>query len=97
MMAILINENTRVLIQGITGNVGAFQTRIMKNYGTQVQYSVFECRINAVQMLLLRHQVKRLINPDEDSVRIYRVCKSCQPKVERIGGDRPLEGHTVVV
>jgi succinyl-CoA synthetase alpha subunit len=35
-MAILINENTRVLIQGITGNVGAFQTRIMKNYGTRV-------------------------------------------------------------
>jgi succinyl-CoA synthetase alpha subunit len=36
MMAILINENTRVLIQGITGNVGAFQTRIMKDYGTRV-------------------------------------------------------------
>jgi len=35
-MAILINENTRVLIQGITGTVGAFQTRIMKNYGTRV-------------------------------------------------------------
>jgi len=35
-MAILINENTRVLIQGITGTVGAFQTRIMKDYGTRV-------------------------------------------------------------
>jgi succinyl-CoA synthetase alpha subunit len=36
MMAILINEDTRVLIQGITGKVGAFQTRIMKDYGTRV-------------------------------------------------------------
>jgi succinyl-CoA synthetase alpha subunit len=35
-MAILIDENTRVLIQGITGTVGSFQTKIMQEYGTQV-------------------------------------------------------------
>jgi hypothetical protein len=33
-MAILIDNNTRVLIQGITGVVGSFQTRIMQEYGT---------------------------------------------------------------
>jgi len=33
-MAILIDENTRVLVQGITGNVGSFQTGIMQDYGT---------------------------------------------------------------
>jgi succinyl-CoA synthetase alpha subunit len=35
-MAILIDRNTRVLIQGITGNVGSFQARVMKDYGTQI-------------------------------------------------------------
>jgi succinyl-CoA synthetase alpha subunit len=35
-VAILIDRNTRVLIQGITGTVGSFQTRIMKEYGTKV-------------------------------------------------------------
>jgi succinyl-CoA synthetase alpha subunit len=35
-MAILIDANTRVLIQGITGTVGSFQTRIMQEYGTLV-------------------------------------------------------------
>ena len=35
-MAILINRSTRVLIQGITGTVGSFQTRIMQEYGTNV-------------------------------------------------------------
>jgi succinyl-CoA synthetase alpha subunit len=35
-MAILIDENTRVLIQGITGTVGSFQTRIMGDYGTRI-------------------------------------------------------------
>jgi succinyl-CoA synthetase alpha subunit len=35
-MAILIDETTRVLIQGITGSVGSFQTRVMLDYGTKV-------------------------------------------------------------
>ena len=35
-MAILVNRDTRVLIQGITGNVGSFQARVMKDYGTQI-------------------------------------------------------------
>jgi succinyl-CoA synthetase alpha subunit len=35
-MAILINENTRVLVQGITGRTGAFGTRAMLEYGTKV-------------------------------------------------------------
>jgi len=35
-MAILINEKTRVLVQGITGRVGSFQTKIMIDYGTNV-------------------------------------------------------------
>lgn len=35
-MAILINKNTQVLIQGITGNVGSFQAKVMKDYGTRI-------------------------------------------------------------
>lgn len=35
-MAILVDRNTRVIVQGITGREGAFHTRLMKEYGTQV-------------------------------------------------------------
>jgi succinyl-CoA synthetase alpha subunit len=35
-MAILIDENTQVLIQGITGTVGSFQTKVMQDYGTRI-------------------------------------------------------------
>jgi succinyl-CoA synthetase alpha subunit len=35
-MAILIDEHTRVLVQGITGKVGSFQTQIMQEYRTRV-------------------------------------------------------------
>lgn len=35
-MSILVDEHTRVIIQGITGNEGAFHTRQMVEYGTKI-------------------------------------------------------------
>lgn len=35
-MSILINKNTRLLVQGITGNEGLFHTTQMKAYGTNI-------------------------------------------------------------
>ncbi len=35
-MSIFVNKNTRLLVQGITGNEGSFHTRQMVDYGTKV-------------------------------------------------------------
>ena len=35
-MSILVDKNTRLLVQGITGNEGAFHTHHMVAYGTNV-------------------------------------------------------------
>jgi succinyl-CoA synthetase alpha subunit len=35
-MSVLVDKNTRLIIQGITGSVGSFHTRQMIEYGTQV-------------------------------------------------------------
>lgn len=35
-MAILINKNTRMIVQGITGKQGSFHTKLMKEYGTNI-------------------------------------------------------------
>jgi len=35
-MCILVDRDTKVIVQGITGNVGSFQTKIMLDYGTNV-------------------------------------------------------------
>jgi succinyl-CoA synthetase alpha subunit len=35
-MAILVDKNTRVLTQGITGSTGQFHTKACKEYGTQM-------------------------------------------------------------
>ncbi|AFZ70247.1 succinyl-CoA synthetase, alpha subunit [Caldisphaera lagunensis DSM 15908] len=35
-MGILVDKNTRVIVQGITGNEGSFHTKLMLDYGTKV-------------------------------------------------------------
>src|SRR5690242_7069649 len=35
-MSILVNKNTKVLTQGITGSTGQFHTRACREYGTQM-------------------------------------------------------------
>jgi len=39
-MSILVDENTRVVVQGITGNEGMFHTRQMVEYGTKIAAGV---------------------------------------------------------
>ena len=35
-MSILINKDTKVIVQGITGRDGGFHTKKMKEYGTNI-------------------------------------------------------------
>ena len=35
-MSIWVDKNTKLLVQGITGSVGAFHTRQMLEYGTKI-------------------------------------------------------------
>ena len=35
-MSILLNKDTRVLVQGITGKTGRIQTKLMLDYGTKI-------------------------------------------------------------
>ena len=39
-MAIFINENTNILVQGITGNQGSFHTKQMLAYGSKIAAGV---------------------------------------------------------
>src|SRR2546428_13096091 len=35
-MTLLVGKHTRAIVQGITGNQGAFHTRLILDYGTQI-------------------------------------------------------------
>lgn len=43
------------------------------NYGVRVQNSVFECVLDAGQLRLLKDELEQLMDPEQDSIRIYRL------------------------
>ena len=60
------------------------RTRVMKflkDFGTRVQLSVFECDLDDEQYHKMKDGVEGLIDKKEDRVRYYRLCKGCMSKV----------------
>lgn len=46
---------------------------LLKNFGDRVQRSVFECLLEPPQIERLAAGVAKLIEPEEDSVRVYEL------------------------
>lgn len=59
--------------------------KICQGYGIRVQNSVFECEVDASQLLLLRSELLEEINKDEDSIRLYNLGNKYHGKVEHYG------------
>ena len=59
--------------------------KTLKDFGTRVQYSVFECELDAAALRRLGDRLERLIERKEDSVRFYFLCRVCRPKIRVMG------------
>ena len=70
--------------------------KICLNYGVRVQNSVFECIVDQAQFLLLRDQLLKVMDTENDSIRFYRLGNHYDEKVEQYGSspsvkvDQPL-------
>jgi CRISPR-associated protein Cas2 len=47
----------------------------MANFGTRVQWSVFECHLDRRRLETLRQRLHRMIDPTTDRVTCYPVCR----------------------
>lgn len=63
----------------------------LENYGSRVQYSVFECRLTRQKYQELYHALVSLLSAEatEDSIRIYLLCANCAGKTVCIGNAKP--------
>lgn len=59
--------------------------RYLKEFGLNTQKSVFECELDEEGLKMIIGFCRGLINPETDSVRMYRICSRCLRKV-RISG-----------
>lgn len=55
-------------------------------YGRRANYCVFECMLTDSQYEAVKQEVPKLIDERTDSVLVYRLCKGCFMRSERLGG-----------
>lgn len=67
------------------------------NYGQRVQNSVFECMLDAAQLLLLKDSLVSIIDEKEDSLRFYYLGNKYQTKVEHFGIKSSYEPEGVLM
>lgn len=71
--------------------------KLMKGYGTHVQYSVFECDLDARQFAKLQGELRERIDRNTDSVRCYRIDQIGVQRINIIGIGRVTVEPTHVV
>lgn len=64
--------------------------KLCEGYGMRVQKSVFEIVCTDPELLTLLDQATRLMDPAEDSIRIYHLPKGSFEKVRTLGLAEPL-------
>lgn len=71
--------------------------KLLKNYGTRVQKSVFECNLTLEIYNKLKLAIEEIIERKKDRVRYYRICSACQDKVEISGWGEVTEDEEFLV
>lgn len=72
--------------------------KVLKGFGSRVQYSVFEAHLTGSQFEQMKQAVNRVIDPDEDAVRYYALCSACVGRIEVPAvGDVTTSPETIVV
>jgi CRISPR-associated protein Cas2 len=61
--------------------------RSCEGFGQRVQFSVFECTLNDMQLVRLRGKLLTIVDEKEDSLRIYRLLGRREEVVEVHGRD----------
>ncbi len=62
---------------------------VLLDFGVRVQYSVFECALTRAERGRLLERLRALIDPAEDAVSLYPLCRRCHGRVRRLGRPPP--------
>lgn len=68
--------------------------KICKNYGQRVQNSVFELKVYPADLLEVENKLKKVIDDDKDSIRIYNLGKNRASRVKILGKDETYNPDT---
>lgn len=63
--------------------------RICRDYGSRVEYSVFECDLEESVFLELWTRLLKILDPKKDRLVAYRLCAVCLQTALRAGVEPP--------
>lgn len=70
---------------------------VCTKYGQRVQQSVFECNVDWQQHILLKEELKNIIDMELDSVRLYNLGNNYHTKVEQIGKQTSYDAEGILM
>ena len=63
--------------------------KIAEDYGVRMQKSIFEAELSASELREMKKRMKGIIEPEEDGIKIFRLCQSCEAKRTGAGRGSP--------
>lgn len=71
--------------------------KICMKYGQRVQNSVFECSVSPSDYLILKHDLAKIMDESQDSLRYYNLGAKYSSKIEYRGRQRHLPVDVVMM
>ncbi len=71
--------------------------KTLLDFGGRVQYSVFEARLDGKLLEELVGRIGEILDKDEDSVKIYPLCATCESGIRILGQERRLREEDVYI
>jgi len=71
--------------------------KLLKDFGNPVQFSVFEANLDADQFERLLDRVGKILDEEQDSLRVYPLCAGCREKIEIIGQGEVVQDPDFII
>ncbi len=71
--------------------------KVLKDYGERVQLSVFEANLEPEQLKKLKERVSKILDVEEDSLRVYPLCGACMPRIEILGQGAVTQDPEIII
>lgn len=71
--------------------------KVLKDFGTRVQLSVFEAELDDKKLQRLKNRVRKVLDEAEDTLRLYPLCATCMARIEILGQGVVTQDPDVIV
>ena len=65
--------------------------KLCERYGIRVQNSVFEMLVEPAQFVQIKNELEKIIDPQTDSIRFYRLGSKWETKIETMGLEKGIK------